>query len=98
MLGKSSVYTSFTGGKVELIIVDSDEENTKRVIMEKIGSSGYELAIINNSIEDWFASDVAGLSKLKLMQSIGSIIEAIDFEELGKKHASFKTVVEFIRK
>ena len=83
-----------------LILVDSDEdeESTKKVISEKIGPSGYELAIANNSIEDWFASDIAGFSKLKLMQSIGSIIDAIDFEELSKKHEAFKTVVEFMRK
>lgn len=83
-----------------LIIVDSDEdeENTKRVILEKIGSSGYELAITNNSIEDWFASDITGFSKLKLMQSIGSIIDAIDFEEVSKKHESFAKVLEFMRK
>ena len=83
-----------------LIVVDSDgdEENTKKMIVEKLGEEGYELAIINNCIEDWFAPNLAGFSKLKLMQSIGSIIEEIDFVELSEKHESFAKVVEFISK
>ena len=81
-----------------LIVVDSDEdeENTKKVIVEQIGEEGYELAIINNCIEDWFAPNIDGFSKLKLIQSVGAIIEKIDFVELSKKHESFKKVVDFI--
>lgn len=81
-----------------LIVVDSDddEENTKKMIIDRLGESGYELAIINNCIEDWFASELSGFSKLKLMQSIGGIIDKIDFVELSKKHESFAKVVAFI--
>lgn len=83
-----------------LIVVDSDEdeENTKKKFVEKLGKEGYELVIINNCIEDWFSPNLAGFSKLKLMQSIGSIIEDIDFAELSEKHESFAKVVEFISK
>ena len=83
-----------------LIVVDSDgdEENTKKMIVEKIGSTGYELVIVNNRIEDWFFPDVADFSKLKLMQTINTIIEDIDFEELGKTHESFAKVVAFLQK
>lgn len=83
-----------------LIVVDSDgdEENTKSTIVEKLGEEGYELVIINNCIEDWFSSDLAGFSKLKLIQSIGPIIEKSDFSELSEKHKSFAKVVEFISK
>ena len=83
-----------------LIVVDSDgdEENTKKMIVENLGEEGYELAIINNCIEDWFSTNMKGFSKLKLMQTIGAIIEEIDFEELSKKHDSFARVVEFMNK
>lgn len=83
-----------------LIVVDSDgnEETAEKVIREKLGDAEYELAIVKNCIEDWFAPDIEGFSKLKLMQSIGSIIDKIDFGELSKKHESFKKVVEFICK
>lgn len=55
-----------------LIVVDSDgnEEETKKLIDEKIDDDNYDIAIINNQIEDWFMPEVADFSKLKLMQSI----------------------------
>lgn len=83
-----------------LILVDSDEDevNTKNMIVERIGEEGYELAIINKCIEDWFVPNVADFSKLKLLQTIGAIIEEADFAELCEKHDSFAKVVEFISK
>ena len=54
--------------------------------------------IINNRIEDWFMPEVADFSKLKLIQSIDSIIEDVDFAELSKTHESFAKVVNFIQK
>lgn len=83
-----------------LIVVDSDgdEEETKKMIVEKIDADKYELAIINNCIEDWFMPEVAGFSKLKLMQSISAIIDEIDFVELSKNHKSFDKVVKFLQK
>jgi 5S rRNA maturation endonuclease (ribonuclease M5) len=83
-----------------LIVVDSDgdEQNTKKMIVDKIGDEEYELAIINNTIEDWFTPDVANFSKLKLMQTIDTIIEDIDFAELSKVHESFAKVVTFLQK
>ncbi|QYX27442.1 hypothetical protein [[Clostridium] scindens] len=68
------------------------------MIVEKIGADNYELAIINNSIEDWFMPEVADFSKLKLMQSIDAIIEEIDLAELCNNHESFAKVVEFLQK
>ncbi|WP_303948537.1 TOPRIM nucleotidyl transferase/hydrolase domain-containing protein, partial [[Clostridium] scindens] len=83
-----------------LIVIDSDgnEKETKKMIVEKIGADNYELAIINNSIEDWFMPEVADFSKLKLMQSIDAIIEEIDLAELCNNHESFAKVVEFLQK
>ncbi|WP_373219149.1 TOPRIM nucleotidyl transferase/hydrolase domain-containing protein [Ruminococcus sp. 5_1_39BFAA] len=83
-----------------LIVVDSDgdEEETKKMINEKMGADNYELAIINNRIEDWFMPEVADFSKLKLMQSIDAIIEDIDMEELSKTDKSFAKVVDFLKK
>lgn len=82
-----------------LIVVDSDrdEEETKKMIVEKIGIDNYELAIVDNCIEDWFMPKVADFSKLKLIQSIDTIIEEVDFAELSKKHESFAKVVEFLQ-
>lgn len=68
------------------------------MIVEKIGANNYELAIINNCIEDWFMPEVADFSKLKLMQSIDAIIEDTDFTELSKTHKSFAKVIEFLQK
>lgn len=41
--------------------------------------------------------EVADFSKLKLMQSIDSIIEDVDFAELSKTHKSFAKVVNFMQ-
>lgn len=83
-----------------LLVVDSDgdEDSTRREIVEKLGEKGYELVIINNCIEDWFAPNVAGFSKLKLMQTIDSIVEELDFEEESKKHESFAQVLAFLNR
>lgn len=94
-----SVKGKNTKSKI-LIVVDSDGdvEGTKDLIAEKIDDKNYELAIINNRIEDWFMPEVADFSKLKLMQSIDSIIEEVDFAELSKTHESFAKVVNFMQK
>ena len=42
--------------------------------------------------------EVADFSKLKLMQSIDSIIEDVDFAELSKTNESFAKVVNFMQK
>ena len=42
--------------------------------------------------------EVADFSKLKLIQSIDSIIEEMDFAELSKTHESFAKVVNIIQK
>ena len=83
-----------------LVVVDSDgdEDRVKALMENSIGQADYELVIINNSIEDWFSSKVADYSKLKLMQSIGVILDETDFEELSKKHESFAKVACFLKK
>lgn len=83
-----------------LIVVDSDgnEEETKKLIDENIDDDNFDIAIINNQIEDWFMPEVADFSKLKLMQSIDSILEEIDFSELSKAHESFAKVINFLQK
>lgn len=83
-----------------LIVVDSDgdEEGTKKSIDEIINDADYEIAIINNCIEDWFMPEIADFSRLKLIQTIDAIIEKTNFEELCQKHKSFAKVVEFIQK
>lgn len=83
-----------------LIVVNSDgnEEETRRMIVEKIDTHNYELAIINNCIEDWFEPEVADFSKLKLIQSIDTVIENVDFAEISKMHKSFDTVIKFLQK
>lgn len=98
-----TVFDAVTGKNSKskiLLVVDSDgdEEETKKMIVEKIDANNYELAIINNRIEDWFMPEVADFSKLKLMQSIDAIIEEVDLEKLGKIHESFAKVVEFLQK
>lgn len=103
--GKYKVPTVFDAAKGKdtkasiLIVVDSDgdEQNTQKMIVEKIGSTGYELAIINNRIEDWFFPEVADFSKLKLIQTINAIIDDVDFTELSKTHKSFAKVVTFLK-
>ena len=83
-----------------LIVVDSDgmEAETRKTFMEKIDSDYCQLTIINNCIEDWFMPEVADFSKLKLMQSIDSIIKKADFVELRNTYKSFDEVIEFIEK
>ena len=68
------------------------------MVTEKIGLDGYEMVIINNSIEDWFMPRVKDFRKLKLMQSIDTIIEETDLNKLREKYESFKKVEEFILK
>lgn len=93
-----SVKEKNTKSKI-LIVVDSDgdPELTQKSITEKIPDADYKLAIINNQIEDWFMPEIANFSKLKLMQSIDSILEKIDFSELCKNHESFAKVVGFLQ-
>lgn len=83
-----------------LIVIDSDgdEEETEKMIVENIGIDNYELAIIDNYIEDWFMPELADFSKLKLMQSIDAIIENLDFAELSRTHKSFSKVLDFLQK
>ena len=83
-----------------LIVIDSDgdEEGTRNVIVENVNSDNYELVIVNNCIEDWFMPDVADFSKLKLIQSIDTIIENLNFEELSKINEGFNKVVAFLQK
>ena len=93
----ASVKKKNTQTKI-LIVVDSDgdEERVKTAMAVSIGQDEYELAIINNSIEDWFAPEVADFSKLKLMQSICAILDSTNFDELSEKHESFAKVVRFL--
>lgn len=83
-----------------LIVVDADgnEKETEEMITEKISVDNYELAIINNSIEDWFMPEVKDFGKLKLMQSIDTIVEETNFEEVCRLHESFAKVVGFLQK
>ena len=41
--------------------------------------------------------EVADFSKLKLMQSMNSIVDESDLEELSKNHESLAKVVDFLR-
>lgn len=83
-----------------LIVVDAggDESRVKTLIESSIGQAQYELAIINNRIEDWFDSKLTGFSKLKLMQTINSILDETDFSELSKRHVSFAKVISFLQR
>lgn len=82
-----------------LIVVDSDgdEAQTSKTIIQMIGADNYTLAIINNHIEDWFMPEVTDFSKLKLLQSVDTIIEDINLDELCKKHDSFAKVLSFLQ-
>ena len=55
-----------------LLVVDSngEEDETRKMITDDMGSEGYELAVINNSIEDWFMPEVTDFSKMKLIYVI----------------------------
>lgn len=104
--GKYNVPHIFDAVKVKntksniLIVVDADgnEKETEEMITGKISADNYELAIINDSIEDWFMPEVKDFSKLKLMQSIDTIIDEINFEEVCRIHESFAKVVGFLQK
>lgn len=87
--------------QTEILIVvdaDGDESRVKTLIESSIGQAQYELAIINNRIEDWFDSKLTGFSKLKLMQTINSILDETDFSELSKRHVSFAKVISFLQR
>ena len=83
-----------------LIVVDSDgdEEQTEKMLTKQIGNHKYELAIINNCIEDWFGGELANFNKLKLIQSIDTIIEEMDIDKVCKEHQSFEKVIKFLQK
>ncbi|PWJ70824.1 hypothetical protein B0O40_0674 [Ruminococcaceae bacterium R-25] len=82
-----------------LILADSDgdEEKTQVALEEKIGNNDmYELAIVNNTLEDWFGDEIKGYSKLKTMQVIDSLVDELDFEKLKANHRSFEAFYEYI--
>lgn len=81
-----------------LLVVDSngEEDETRKMITDDMGSEGYELAVINNSIEDWFMPEVTDFSKMKLIYVIDSILETMDWDSLKENQQSFADVVEFL--
>lgn len=83
-----------------LLVVDSngEEDETRKMITDDMGSEGYELAVINNSIEDWFMPEVTDFSKMKLIYVIDSILETMDWDSLKENQQSFTDVVEFLEK
>lgn len=83
-----------------LLVVDSngEEGETRKMITDDMGSEGYELAVINNSIEDWFMPEVTDFSKMKLIYVIDSILETMDWDSLKENQQSFADVVEFLEK
>ena len=83
-----------------LLVVDSngEEDETRKMITDDMGSEGYELAVINNSIEDWFMPEVTDFSKMKLIYVIDSILETMDWHSLKENQQSFADVVEFLEK
>lgn len=83
-----------------LLVVDSngEEDETRKMITDNMGSEGYELAVINNSIEDWFMPEVTDFSKMKLIYVIDSILETMDWDSLKENQQSFADVVEFLEK
>lgn len=83
-----------------LLVVDSngEEDETRKMITDDMGSEGYELAVINNSIEDWFMPEVTDFSKMKLIYVIDSILETMDWDSLKENQQSFADVVEFLEK
>lgn len=82
-----------------LIMVDSDGEyeDTKEKIETAIGSKGYELAIVNDCLEDWLDSELNGFSKLKLIQSMGDIVGKINLDEYINKYEGFAKIVSFMK-
>ena len=98
-----AVFSSVKAKNTEtdiLIVVDSDgdENGVRESIEQRIGQERYELAIVNDCIEDWFSHKVSGFSKLKLMQSINTILDETDFNELARRHESFAKVISFLEK
>lgn len=83
-----------------LLVVDSngEEDETRKMITDDMGSEGYGLAVINNSIEDWFMPEVTDFSKMKLIYVIDSILETMDWDSLKENQQSFADVVEFLEK
>ena len=83
-----------------LLVVDSngEEDETRKMITDDMGSEGYELAVINNSIEDWFMPEVTDFSKMKLIYVIDSVLETMDWDSLKENQQSFADVVEFLEK
>ena len=83
-----------------LLVVDSngEEDETRKMITDDMGSEGYELAVINNSIEDWFMPEVTDFSKMKFIYVIDSILETMDWDSLKEYQLSFADVVEFLEK
>ena len=83
-----------------LLVVDSngEEDETRKMITDDMGSECYELAVINNSIEDWFMPEVTDFSKMKLIYVIDSILETMDWDSLKENQQSFADVVEFLEK
>lgn len=83
-----------------LLVVDSngEEDETRKMITDDMGSEGYELAVINNSIEDWFMPEVTDFSKMKLIYVIDSILETMDWDSLKENQQSFADVVDFLEK
>lgn len=73
-------------------------QKEKTVVTDDMGSEGYELAVINNSIEDWFMPEVTDFSKMKLIYVIDSILETMDWDSLKENQQSFADVVEFLEK
>ena len=68
------------------------------ILTEMKKKQGNEMVIINNSIEDWFMPRIKDFGKLKLMQSIDTIIEETDLNKLRAESPSFAKVEEFILK
>ena len=104
--GKYNVHSVFDAVKGKndkseiLLVVDSngEEDETRKMITDDMGSEGYELAVINNSIEDWFMPEVTDFSKMKLIYVIDSILETMDWDSLKENQQSFADVVEFLEK
>lgn len=83
-----------------LVVIDSDgeEEKTKALFEKKVGKDGYQLLIVNNRVEDWFIPDVEDFSKLKLLQTIDTIVGEVEFDELRKKYDSFDKLLKFLER
>lgn len=49
-------------------------------------------------MEDWFIPDVEDFSKLKLLQTIDTIVGEVEFDELRKKYDSFDKLLKFLER